>query len=147
MTVPQPLEVTEPDARLDPIIAALAEARLRRRLSQRAVAELVGTKQSSVSDWESGVSSITLPSLRRYCAALGIELCVQDSDTPQPLPWLELARRNTKARRTYENLAESCWRSHDYLAAVRYRGIAEGLEMAQANHFDVLHPERDGGAA
>jgi hypothetical protein len=50
--------------------------------------------------------------------------------TEQNKPWLDLAKQITATRRTYEQLAADCWRGLDVTAALRYRGMAEGLEMA-----------------
>ena len=50
--------------------------RTRRGLSQRELAELVGTTQSAIARLESGVISPSLPTLDRIANALGVELQV-----------------------------------------------------------------------
>jgi hypothetical protein len=62
-------------------------------------------------------------------------------DTYGPMPsdaWRQLAVRNNRARRSYEKLAADCWERLDVTGAVRYRGMAEGLELAAHNHLDVI---------
>ena len=68
----------------DPDYAALAahvggrvaEERARRRLSQRELAELVGTTQSAIARLEAGVRPPRLSTLLRVAAALDCELIV-----------------------------------------------------------------------
>lgn len=59
-----------------------------------------------------------------------------------PDSWLELATRNTAAERNYERLAADAWRDHDYLKAIRFRGIAEGLVIARDNQLAIAHEHR-----
>ncbi len=54
---------------------------------------------------------------------------------------LELARRRTATERAYQKLADDCWRDHDYLTAIRWRGVVEGLQIARDHHLDVLNPK------
>lgn len=65
---------------------ALEIRRLReaRGLSQRELAELVGTTQSAMARLEGGKISPSLPTLDRIAAALGAELTVTFTDT-EPL--------------------------------------------------------------
>jgi transcriptional regulator with XRE-family HTH domain len=58
------------------IIGTLGQVRRVRNLSQRALAELVGTAQSAVSEWESGQTGITLDSLFRLARVLGYDLAL-----------------------------------------------------------------------
>lgn len=48
----------------------------------------------------------------------------------RPTLTLELATRITKARRTYEKLAKDHWDGFDVTSAVRFRGVADGLQQA-----------------
>lgn len=64
----------EPDPAVDPLIAAARSRRRRLRIPQWAVAEEMGTQQSAVSEMEAGITSPTLPVLRRYLAAVGLGL-------------------------------------------------------------------------
>lgn len=41
-----------------------------------------------------------------------------------------LAKALTHKARTYRRLADDCWRSHDYLKAIRFRGMAEAYRNA-----------------
>ncbi len=67
--------------RLSECLAQLREAREARGITQREVADLMGTKQSAVSDLERGASNPTLTTLRRYGAALGKYMNVEFSDS------------------------------------------------------------------
>lgn len=69
----------------NPVIVLLAEARLAAGMSQRAVAAAIGTRQSAVSELETGVTQDPKWStLTRYAAAVGVELdvTVRNSATP-----------------------------------------------------------------
>jgi transcriptional regulator with XRE-family HTH domain len=59
----------------------LALERERRGLSQRQLAELVGTTQSAIARLEGGHISPSLPTLDRIAAALGVEVTVTFTDT------------------------------------------------------------------
>lgn len=58
----------------DPIIELLRAERLRRGLSQRDLAALVRTTQSTISHVERGDHGVHLSTARRWCAALGFDL-------------------------------------------------------------------------
>jgi transcriptional regulator with XRE-family HTH domain len=60
--------------RPDPIVVELTNRRLNLGLSQRAVASAVGTTQSAVSEWETGLTAPSLSSLRRWCGAVNCRL-------------------------------------------------------------------------
>jgi len=51
---------------------ALQRARKRRKLSQGAAAELIGTSQAQVSKMEAGLSSVTLDRMVKALTALGV---------------------------------------------------------------------------
>lgn len=54
------------------LAVALQQARKRRKLTQEAAAELIGTSQAQVSKMEAGQSSITIDRLIKALAALGV---------------------------------------------------------------------------
>lgn len=56
---------------IDPIQRQLRAARLDAGRTQQSVADEAGFLQSMVSAWETGATSITLPSLRSWARALG----------------------------------------------------------------------------
>ncbi len=59
----------------------LRALREKRGLSQRQLAELVGTTQSAIARLEGGHISPSLPTLDRIAAALGVEVTVTFTDT------------------------------------------------------------------
>ena len=59
----------------------LRALREKKGLSQRQLAELVGTTQSAIARLESGHISPSLPTLDRIAAALGVEVTVTFTDT------------------------------------------------------------------
>ncbi len=118
----------------------IAEARKQAGLTQEDLAKVLGLSRSSVANIETGRQELSATHLIAIGSALGSSIA-ELADAPA-MPWLELARQNTKERRQFEARADACWRNHDYLTAIRYRGVAEGLEIATANQFDLLHPER-----
>jgi transcriptional regulator with XRE-family HTH domain len=91
----------------------------------------------SVAEWLALAGALDLPPLEMI-------LNGQAHATPDDA-WLELARRNNHARQTYERLAEDYWQRFDVNIALRYRGIAEGLEMAQSNQLSVSRESRESG--
>ncbi len=58
---------------------------------------------------------------------------------------LELAGRITNAEREHRHSAEQLWQAHDVIAAVRERGIADGLEHARHFQLEIAARERAGG--
>lgn len=50
----------------------LREYRLKRKLSQQALADLVGCERPRISEWESGRNSPTLTTIQRLASALKI---------------------------------------------------------------------------
>ncbi|WP_433730969.1 helix-turn-helix domain-containing protein [Actinoplanes sp. CA-051413] len=64
--------------------AYLAEIRKRRGLSQAALAELLDTQQSAISELENGTSGVpNLNTLARWAAALDLDLAVQFTERVQ----------------------------------------------------------------
>lgn len=66
---PQDLVIVEFRAAL---AVALQKARSRKRLTQEAAAEMIGTSQAQVSKMEAGQSSITIDRMIKALAALGM---------------------------------------------------------------------------
>lgn len=56
---------------------------------------------------------------------------------------IRLATKITTSERTYEKLAADCWQAHDYLGAIRYRAMAEGLAMARDHQLTVARDMRE----
>lgn len=113
-----------------------------RGLTQRQLAEQIGRSRGTIANIEAGrQGDIGVTSLFALATALRTtvaELTGTATTTDGSAPWLDLARRVTESERRYSRLAEECWRTHDYLAAVRWRGVAEGLEMAREHHLAVV---------
>lgn len=59
-------------------------------------------------------------------------------------PWRALLRGVTAAEREHRRRADELWRNHDVIAAVRERGIADGLEEARDIHARVVAEARAG---
>lgn len=57
-------------------------------------------------------------------------------------PWLELAKRVTAAERLHRGRAEEKWQAGDVLAALKFRGVADGLGMARDLHLGVIAETR-----
>lgn len=58
------------------VIEQLVSLRRRAGLSQTKLAERLGTKQSCVSQWETGEVTPTIDSVARYAAEFGMEVVV-----------------------------------------------------------------------
>jgi transcriptional regulator with XRE-family HTH domain len=84
----------------------IREARKRARLSQRELAELLGTTQSAIARWEAGASSPSFDRLRDVVRACGFELSVRivSPDTEHSLLIEENLRLTP--RRRLERMAE-----------------------------------------
>jgi transcriptional regulator with XRE-family HTH domain len=66
----------------------VARLRIVRGLTQKELAKLVGTRQSSISRLESGKAQPSISFLRRVIEALGGRLVIQVRDAPVPTPCL-----------------------------------------------------------
>lgn len=66
---------------LDPIVAALARRRVALGMSQRELASLVGTSQNVISEFERGLVTAKLSTVRRISAALGVAVGVGLDDS------------------------------------------------------------------
>lgn len=66
---------------IDPLLIALRQRREQLGLSQESVAVQIGTTQSNFSDWERGMYSPTLRTLRKWTAALdgGVRFAATES--------------------------------------------------------------------
>lgn len=105
--------------------------------TQQQLANASGVTRSSIANIEAGRQGTPTTKLGDLARALGVTVGDLMDETAPAVPWLNLARRNQSTLVTYETMAEKCWRSNDYLTAIRYRGIAEGLEMAQRNQIEA----------
>lgn len=130
------------NVRLVKIGHRIAELRHAAGIRQEDLAEKIGLSRSSVANIEIGRQELSITHLQNIADVLGSSVA-EIACTPS-MPWLELARRTFKSEREYQQLAEQCWRDHDYLTAIRYRGIAEGLQIARQHHVDVIN-DKSGG--
>lgn len=62
------------DDDVDPLVTALTARRIYLGLTARQVAEAARLSTGSISEWERGRHTPNLTSLRRWAAALGVEL-------------------------------------------------------------------------
>lgn len=68
-----------------------------------------------------------------------------DDDRPT-VPWVALAAKLDDAYALYDRLGGECWSGHDVIAAVRYRGMAEGLDHARTiMRNEIERRPEDGG--
>lgn len=63
------------------IVERLASKRASLGLSQAAVAKLMGTAQSAISEIETGVTVPTLPTVARYADVVGLEVALRETGT------------------------------------------------------------------
>jgi ribosome-binding protein aMBF1 (putative translation factor) len=59
------------------LISQLIEARIKKRLSQKQLAEKIGTKQSAIARLESGEANPTIAFLEKIASAMGYELSIK----------------------------------------------------------------------
>ena len=59
------------------ILDALMLARTERGLTQKQIAEKIGTKQSAIARFESGMHSPTIPFLKKLAEGLGLKLVIE----------------------------------------------------------------------
>lgn len=120
-------------------------------LTQDQLAERVGLSRTSITNVEAArQGDIGVMNLIALADALGTSIADLTGTAPlavEASPWLELARRVTESERTYRRLADEAWDAFDVTTAVRYRGRAEGLEMARNHHADVIAEQRRGGGS
>jgi transcriptional regulator with XRE-family HTH domain len=67
----------------------VARLRMKRGLTQKQLAKLVGTRQSSISRLESGKAQPSLSFLRRVIEALGGRLAIRVSEDSVPVPCVQ----------------------------------------------------------
>jgi transcriptional regulator with XRE-family HTH domain len=117
-------------------------------LTQDQLAERVGLSRTSITNIEAArQGDIGVMNLVALAAALGTSIADLTGTPPLAVdasPWLELARRVTDSERVYRRLADEAWAAFDVTTAVRYRGRAEGLEMARNHHAEVIAEQRGG---
>lgn len=128
--------MAEPSARLVALGLRIAKLRREKGWTQQQLADVTGLSRSSVANIETGRQEISVTHLWAFTDALGSTVA-EVTETP-PMPWLELARRVTRSEREYADRAEDNWRRHHVLAAVRWRGVAEGLAIARAHQLGVV---------
>lgn len=122
--------------------------------TQATLAEMVGLARSSIANIERGEQEPGATMVPKLARALGVtcdELFGAEDVEQSKLPWIELVTRVTAEERSYLRLADSCWSDMDIVKAIRYRGIAEGLEMARNHHARVIaeanEATKSGGAS
>jgi transcriptional regulator with XRE-family HTH domain len=119
-------------------------AREAAQIRQLDLATAVGLSRSSIANIEGGRQELSLPMAVQIAAVLDTTLAeLLGGRRERSEPWLTLVTRITESERTYARLAEDCWRSHDYLTAVRYRGMAEGLDIARNHQASVVAEARE----
>lgn len=113
--------------------------RTSRSLTQGQLAAAVGLSRGSIANIEAARQEVSATGLLAFARSLGVGVAelTEATTEPGPGPWLELAQRVTAGERHYAKLADECWKSHDVLAAVRWRGVAEGLAMARDHQLTV----------
>jgi transcriptional regulator with XRE-family HTH domain len=122
----------------------IAKLRKAAGLRQQDIATALGLSRSSVANIETGRQELSASNLLVLAKLLGSAVS-EITDSPS-MPWLELAKRTYQSERHYEQLAEKAWRDNDYLTAIRFRGVAEGIGIARQHHLDVV-AERPAGVA
>jgi len=117
----------------------IAKLRKEAGLRQEDVAKALGLSCSSVANIETGRQELSASSLLVVAKLLGSAVSeIMESS----MPWFELAKRTYASERHHEQLAEKAWRDHDYLTAIRLRGVAEGIGLARQCQLDLAqHPE------
>lgn len=58
--------------------------------------------------------------------------------------WFQLARKIDESEATYRHLAERCLKSWDYPSALRWRAIADGLNLARSHMEEIAAEARRG---
>lgn len=109
--------------------------------TQERLAQMVGLARSSIANIERGDQeppATMVPKLARALGASCDELFGGEDVGKSKLPWIELATRVTADERSYRKLADDCWSDMDIVKAIRFRGIADGLELARNHHANVI---------
>jgi transcriptional regulator with XRE-family HTH domain len=114
----------------------IAKLRKEAGLRQEDIATVLGLSRSSVANIETGRQELSASNLLIVAKLLGS--AVSEITESPSMPWLELAKRTYASERQYEQLADKAWREHDYLTAIRLRGVAEGIALARQHHLDVV---------
>lgn len=69
--------------KVDPIVAKLRDVRRAREVSQDRFARASRMPQSTISEIETGARQPTIPTLRRYAAALGFDIVLKRREGPE----------------------------------------------------------------
>ena len=85
----------------------LRDARRRADLTQRDLANRVGTSQSAIAALENGDTNPTIETLRRCAAAVGLELYVSAHPVPAPDAIIQLYQRDVDRAAIRENLRKT----------------------------------------
>lgn len=113
--------------------------RTNRGLTQKQLAAAVGLSRVSITNIEAGrQGDIGVLLAGRLATVLGVALADLVGGSPARFPWLELAQRVTAAEREHRDKAARCWAEHDYMAAVRWANVADGLVIARDLHLVVV---------
>jgi transcriptional regulator with XRE-family HTH domain len=130
----------------DAVLASFGErvraARDLAGLRQQDLADATGLVRSSIANIEAGRQELSLTAAVRIAAVLNTTVGTLLGEGAEPFPWRELVTRVTASERTYQKLADDSWRAFDMTSAVRYRGMAEGLDMARNHHAEVIAEQR-----
>lgn len=126
----------------------IADLRQDAKLTQAELAEELGMPRTAVGAIEAGTRNTTAYELMELARALGVGVpdllaTSGESVVPHRNRWTELARQIQQSRLSYAQLAATSWESGDVVAAVRFRYIAEGLEMAQGKQVELSRREPD----
>jgi transcriptional regulator with XRE-family HTH domain len=125
--------------------------RVAHNMTQQQLADAVGLSRTSITNVEAGrQGDIGVVNLIALAEALGTSIADLTGTAPLAVDassWLELVRRVTESERVYRRLADEAWAVFDVTTAVRYRGRAEGLEMARNHHAEVIAAQTAGGGS
>jgi len=112
------------------------------RMTQAALAAQVGLARSSIANIELGVQEPGIGTIVALALSLGVScdvlLGTAEESERNPLPWIDLVTRVTASERQYRKLGDDCWAAFDITSAIRYRGMADGLDLAREHHAAVI---------
>lgn len=126
----------------------VADLRLDAKLTQAEVAERICTTRTAISAIEGGTRNTSAYELVLLAEILGVSIpdllsTPGVSVVPSRNRWTELARQIQRARLTYKQLAATSWENGNLLDAIRFRYLAEGLELAQEKQLELSKREPD----
>jgi transcriptional regulator with XRE-family HTH domain len=115
-------------------------------MTQATLAAMVGVARSSIANIELGNQEPGIGFIAAVAQNLGVSCDVligtAEYSNANPLPWIDLVTRVTADERKYRKLADDCWSSFDPVQAVRYRGMADGLDLARTHQAAVIAEAR-----